>query len=211
MRRNPALLAALLALLPAVAAGQEGAGAPPREPPPAQGDAPAAAPPAAETPPATAPLPPAETPRPQRPGTRPVPRGAVLEEVAGTLRGVDRKTHRLTIDTPAGPVGLGIDRNTMVYTGAGLGTVRDLSPGVQIRAGRNAEYLAYWVQIRPAPGTPTSTPAQGTGPGGGAGPPAEGASPAGPVGGGAGPTPGGPPGGGSVTPGGGGGASPPGQ
>ncbi|HSD18874.1 MAG TPA: hypothetical protein VLC54_02475 [Anaeromyxobacter sp.] len=113
---------------------------------------------------------------PPRPATQPIPRGAVLEEVSGVLEGFDRQEHRLRVGTAAGPVTLSVDRNTMVYTPAGLGTVADLVPGSQLRAGRNAEALAYWVQVRrPAKeGEPTSTPGQGTGPGGGAGAPAEG-------------------------------------
>ncbi|WP_041448290.1 hypothetical protein [Anaeromyxobacter sp. Fw109-5] len=112
---------------------------------------------------------------PARPTHEPVPRGAVLEEVSGTLARVDRQTHRITVSTPEGPVTLSIDRNTMVYTAAGLGSVADLMPGSQLRAGRNADALAYWVQVRrSAKDEPPSTPGQGTGPGGGSGPPAEG-------------------------------------
>lgn len=206
MRRIPLALATALAFSPVLA--QEGpAPAAPQTPPPSEpGTGPVETPPR-QAPAALEPAPPAQAPapEPQKPGARIVPRGAVLEEVAGTLRTVDRTTHRVTIDTAGGPVSLGVDRNTMVYTGAGLGTVRDLVPGIQLRAGRNAEFLAYWVQVRPAPSAPTSTPAQGTGPGGGAGPPAEGGSPTGaPVGGSTGPGPGtsGPPGGGAVSPGG---------
>lgn len=105
-----------------------------------------------------------------------IPRGAVLEEVSGVLQGFDRQAHRLTVGTPGGPVTLSVDRNTMVYTSAGLGTVADLVPGTQLRAGRNADWLAYWVQVKRPAGDaePPSTPGQGTGPGGGAGPPAEG-------------------------------------
>jgi hypothetical protein len=183
MTRLPLALAALLAL--SVARAQE---TPPAASPEAAPASPAAAAPAA-----------APAPEPQRPGARIVPRGAVLEEVAGTLEAIDRSGHRLTIGTASGPVSLGVDRNTMVYTGAGLGTVRDLVPGLQLRAGRNAEFLAYWVQVRPVPSAPTSTPGQGTGPAGAAGPPAEGGSPSGaPAGGAAGPSTTGPPGGGSV-------------
>jgi hypothetical protein len=100
-----------------------------------------------------------------------LPRGSVLEEVSGVVREIDRKAHRLSVDATGGPVTLSLDRNTMVYTAAGLGTVLDLVPGAQIRAGRNAEFLAYWVQVR-APvakdQAPPSTPGQGTGPAGGA-------------------------------------------
>jgi translation initiation factor IF-2 len=101
-----------------------------------------------------------------------LPRGAVLEEVAGTVRDIDRKAYKLEVDTPTGPVTLSLDRNTMVYTAGGLATVLDVKPGTQIRAGRNADFLAYWVQVRtPAKQEPSSTPGQGTGPAGGAGAP----------------------------------------
>jgi len=105
----------------------------------------------------------------------PLPRGAIMEEVSGTVRDVDRKGHRIAVDANGEQVTLALDRNTMVYTPAGLGTVLDVVPGSQIRAGRNSEFLAYWVQVR-APGgktePPPSTPGQGTGPGGGSAAPA---------------------------------------
>lgn len=127
-------------------------------------------------------------------GGKPVPRGAVLEEVVGTVREVDRERHRITIDTAAGAVTLSLDRNTLVYGPGGLGTVLDVTPGSPVRAGRNAEMMAYWVTVRsPAKtGEPGSAPGQGTGPGGGVGPPAgEGPSTApGSPGGSAGPGPG---------------------
>jgi hypothetical protein len=109
------------------------------------------------------------------PSKAPLPRGAVLEEVSGLVQEVDRKTFKLTIESVSGPVTLSLDRNTMVYTSTGLGTVLDLAPGQQIRAGRNADYLAYWVQLRASAKTePGPTPAQGTGPA-----PAQGTGPAG--------------------------------
>jgi hypothetical protein len=132
---------------------------------------------------------------------KPLPRAAVLEEVAGVLRAVSPGDGKLTIQTGGGDVTLGYDRNTMVYTAAGLGTVRDLVPGVQARAGRNADMLAYWVQVRPAApaGAPTSTPGQGTGPGGGSPGPTEGPGGTGNAGGASGP--GAPGTGGNVGPG----------
>jgi len=92
----------------------------------------------------------------------PVPRGAVLEEVSGVVRELDRKGHKLTVEGVTGPVTLSLDRNTMVYTAAGLGTVLDLAPGQQIRAGRNADFLAYWVQLR-LPAQPEPASGRGTG------------------------------------------------
>jgi hypothetical protein len=121
-----------------------------------------------------------------------IPPAAVLEEVSGTVGALDLEAHRLTVDTASGRVALGLDRNTLVYGPAGLVTVRELKPGVPVRAARNAQNMAYWVALR-APGKssaepgkspePGSTPGQGTGPGGGGGPPAEGGgtgSPGGP-------------------------------
>ena len=107
------------------------------------------------------------------PSKAPLPRGAVLEEVSGLVQEVDRKTFKLTIESVSGPVTLSLDRNTMVYTSSGLGTVLDLAPGQQIRAGRNADYLAYWVQLRaPAKTEPVPVPGQGTGSAAGAAAPA---------------------------------------
>src|SRR5512133_733305 len=82
----------------------------------------------------------------------PLPRGAVLEEVAGVVREVDRKAQKIAVESGDARVTLSLDRNTMVYTAAGLGTVLDVVPGAQIRAGRNADFLAYWVQVRPPAG-----------------------------------------------------------
>jgi hypothetical protein len=148
----------------------------------------------------TAPRAPASPEKRAETAKAPIPRGAVLEEVSGTVREVDRKTHRLSVDTTTGPVTLSLDRNSMVYTANGLGTVLDLAAGQQIRAGRNADFLAYWVQLR-QPAKPAS-PAPGTGPAGSGAAPAteptgKGAPPpapppggvppsSGPVGGGAG-------------------------
>jgi hypothetical protein len=130
-------------------------------------------------PPSLVPMPgnmPPQGPRSERP--EPVPkapltRGAVLDEVSGLVKDLDRKSHKLTVESVSGPVTLALDRNTMVYTANGLGTVLDIAPGQQIRAGRNADYLAYWVQLRvPPKPEPAATPAQGTGPAGGAAAPA---------------------------------------
>jgi hypothetical protein len=102
----------------------------------------------------------------------------VLEQLSGVVREVDRKSHHITLETGTGGerVTLALDRNTMVYTASGLGTVLDVVPGAQIRAGRNADFVAYWVQVRPQTGkgtaVPAPTPGQGTGPGGGGAAPA---------------------------------------
>jgi hypothetical protein len=139
----------------------------------------------------------------------PVPPGAFLDEVSGTVQAVDRVHHRVTIDTRSGPTEIALDRNTLVYGPRGLGTVLDVTPGAEIRAGRDSHALAFWILLRPAGPTtePSSTPGQGPSPTAGTGPPAtEAPSTAAPP---TGSTPGpgavtapGPPGGG--TPGGGG-------
>ena len=116
------------------------------------------------------------TPPAARAPKEPVLRGTVLEEVAGKVAEIDRKAHRLRIETASGPVTLSLDRNTMIYTATGLGTVLDLAPGVQVRAGRNADFLAYWVQVRAPPST-ASPPGQGTGPAAGSAPAGEGGGP----------------------------------
>jgi hypothetical protein len=84
----------------------------------------------------------------------PVAPAAALEEVLGTVREVDRREHRVRIDTAAGTVELSLDRNTLVYLPGGLGTVLDVVPGAYVRAGRNGAFVAYWVQVRPPPRTP---------------------------------------------------------
>src|SRR5512133_290262 len=130
------------------------------------------------SPPAAAPTPSTSSAQPPVSRKEPVERGTVLQEVSGKVAEIDRKAHKLRIDTAAGPVTLSLDRNTMVYTSTGLGTVLDVIPGAQIRAGRNADDLAYWVQVRAAPQPPQSTPGQGTGPaGGGSAPAGEGGGP----------------------------------
>jgi hypothetical protein len=186
------ILAVLLALACARARAQGPRGPPPDARPPAA--APEARPPAKSAEPGA---------KAEARGA-PLPRGAILEEVSGTVRDVDRKGHRIEVEAGDQRVTLSLDRNTMVYTPAGLGTVLDVIPGAQIRAGRNAEFLAYWVQVRaPARSSAPSTPGQGTGPAGGAAAPAtESGAPGAPAPpGGAGTTPGGPGPGGGVAPG----------
>jgi hypothetical protein len=179
MTRVPAALLAALVALPAL--GQGGLEPSGRLPP---------------TPPPPAPSP--EHAKPvELPSSTPS-RGTVLEQVTGTVKEVDRKAHRIVVETAGDRVTLSLDRNTMVYTSGGLGTVLDVIPGAQIRAGRNADMVAYWVQIRPSalPGAPAPVPGQGTGPAGGA------AAPAAEPRGGAVSPPAGPPVGPGVTPGG---------
>ncbi|HEY6099508.1 MAG TPA: hypothetical protein VIW03_08765 [Anaeromyxobacter sp.] len=111
-------------------------------------------------------------PPPEAPPARPA--STVLDEVVGTVRSVDLHAHRITIETSKGTVELSLDRNTLVYLPRGLGTVLDVAPGATLRAGRDGDFLAYWLQVRPDE-TPTReagvTPGQGSAPTRGAGPP----------------------------------------
>jgi hypothetical protein len=161
--RLAALLAAALAF-PALA----------QEPAPAVTAPSSAAPPSPARPPEAADL-----------GARPVQAAAVLEEITGTVTGIDRKAQRLEVATAKGPVTLQLDRNTLVYTQGSLGTVLDLAPGQAVRAGRNATSTAYWVLVRPASANAPPKPASG--PGSAAGP--RPAPIAGPAGGTASPSP----------------------
>ncbi len=139
-------------------------------------------PPSSPGPSEQGPVPPPKTAVAVETPAAPLTRGTVLEQVSGIVREVDRKSHKFTVEVGAERVTLSMDRNTMVYTSAGLGTVLDVVPGAAIRAGRNADFVAYWVQVRPPSGKGTATapqpPAQGTGPAGGSGAPAERGTPA---------------------------------
>jgi hypothetical protein len=116
---------------------------------------------------------------------KPLPPAAVLEDVVGTVQSVDHAHHRVTVDTSAGPEELQLDRNTLVYAAHGLGTLLDVEPGVRVRAGRNADSLAYWVSVQtPQAGLGTGpTMGQGSDVTRGAGPPPERGAPAAPAGG----------------------------
>jgi hypothetical protein len=182
--------AVALALALAASSARAQAGGPAGGSPPTSGAAPSApAGPAAPTPVVDAPAT-AAAPRVEPPSAKaPAPRGAVLEAVSGVVGEVDSQAHRLTVETASGPVTLSLDRNTMIFVAGRLGTVLDLARGQQVRAGRNAELLAYWVQIR-APARPGPEPATG----GEAAPASAGPASAGEAaGGGAGPAPSPPP------------------
>jgi hypothetical protein len=173
MRNDLAILACLALALPSLPGAQAGEAKPKDQP---------AAPPAAGA--GTTPANPAGA-GPALPAQPPANPATVLAEVVGTVKNIDRGAQRLDVDSAGQTVAVTLDRNTMVYTSRGLGTVLDLSPGAQVRVGRNAKYLAYWVQVRPAgepEETPVSTPAQGSSPTTGAGPPAEGGTAAPPTG-----------------------------
>jgi hypothetical protein len=169
MSKHLSILACLLLALPSLSAAQAGEAKPKDQPAPEM----KATPP--EGPAGAGPTSPAQPPA--NPAT-------VLAEIVGTVKKVDRGAQRLDVESAGQTLAVTLDRNTMVYTPRGLGTVVDLEPGAQVRVGRNAKFLAYWVQVRPAGQTdaPVSTPAQGSSPTTGAGPPAEGGTPAAPTG-----------------------------
>jgi len=117
--------------------------------------------------------------------TRAVPSGAPaadasressppLAVVNGVVRSLDLAAHTVQLDVGGDVQTLGLDRNTLVYVAGGLSTVFALRPGDEVRAGRNGQAVAYWIQVlrAPAPGAPpASPPGQGTGPGGESAPP----------------------------------------
>ncbi len=111
--------------------------------------------------------------KPGKPEKKPLPRESILEEVVGKVASVDRPRRRITVDTQSGPVELTLDRNTLVYVARGLGTVADIAPGLPVRAGRNADNLAYWVAVKPGATEPRTSPtaAQGSSATRAAGPP----------------------------------------
>lgn len=127
----------------------------------------------------------------------PEPKMGSLSDVVGTVVQVDRADHRVTVRTASGPQQLQLDRNTLVYLASHLGTVLDVQPGAEVRAGRNADGLAYWISVRAPPPATSPTTGQGSAATGGKGPPpAETGAPAAP-----GPGGGTPPAPGAVTPG----------
>uniref|UniRef100_UPI001F55AF14 hypothetical protein n=1 Tax=Anaeromyxobacter oryzisoli TaxID=2925408 RepID=UPI001F55AF14 len=163
-------LAVLAAALLAPAPSRAGDAAPAPSAPSARGAAPlSVTPPPRATPAPPKPADPAKKgDDPQKP---PPPRGTVLEDVTGTVHGVDRRAHRIEIDTASGRVALTLDRNTLVYGPRGLVTPLDVQPGATVRAGRNADFLAYWIAVRAA--DPAAASAPGGGASGKSGPPPE--------------------------------------
>jgi hypothetical protein len=112
------------------------------------GEAPPAAP--AASPPAS----------PSAPSSAPSPAPPSVTEVSGAVSTVDLQRHRLTVDTAAGPVELGWDRNTLIYQPGGATTASAVRPGWILKAGLDAARTAYWIQVRPpAPAPPPAAPA----------------------------------------------------
>ena len=107
-----------------------------------------------------------------------------IEVRSGRVAAVDWGDRRLTIVGPGGRLDLGFDRNTVVYLPGRLGTMRDVTPGVEARASVGPDGVAAWIEVRPAAGD------GGAGPGDGGTGPADG-GPAAPSGGDGGPPHGG--------------------
>jgi hypothetical protein len=77
---------------------------------------------------------------------------AAIAVRSGRVTAVDWGDRRLTISGPGGREELGFDRNTVVYLPEGLGTMRDVEPGVEVRAAANPDGVAAWIEVRPAGG-----------------------------------------------------------
>jgi hypothetical protein len=66
---------------------------------------------------------------------------------SGRVSGVDWAAQRLTVDWAGRSVAMTFDRNTQVYLPERLGTLRDLEPGVEVRAAQGPTGLAIWVEV----------------------------------------------------------------
>jgi hypothetical protein len=111
---------------------------------------------------------------------------AAIAVRSGRVTAVDWGDRRLTISGPGGREELGFDRNTVVYLPEGLGTMRDVEPGVEVRAAANPDGVAAWIEVRPAGGDGGTA-----GPPGGPPGPSDGGAAAGAAGGRDGGVPGG--------------------
>lgn len=74
-----------------------------------------------------------------------------LEIRSGSVVAMDWGDRRVTLLGTAGRFDLGFDRNTVVYLMGRLGTLRDLLPGVEVRAGVGQDEVAAWIEIRRPP------------------------------------------------------------
>jgi hypothetical protein len=66
---------------------------------------------------------------------------------SGRVSGVDWAAQRLTVDWAGRSVAMTFDRNTQIYLPERLGTLRDLQPGVEVRAAQGPTGLAIWVEV----------------------------------------------------------------
>jgi hypothetical protein len=104
---------------------------------------------------AAAPAAPAAVRPPARPAGAPA---ASLPTVEGELLEVDHGAHRLRLRTAEGELLLFFDRNTLVLGPAGAATPLALRVGARVRAGREGDTRASWVELRAPPSTPTASP-----------------------------------------------------
>jgi hypothetical protein len=89
---------------------------------------------------------------------RPALPAAALPSVEGELLEADLRAHRLRIRGADGEVALTFDRNTLLLGPAGAITVLQLTPGARVKAGRDGETRASWIELKPATSTPKATP-----------------------------------------------------
>lgn len=93
-----------------------------------------------------------------------------LEVRSGRVAAVDWGDRRVTLLGAGGRLELGFDRNTVVFLVGRLGTLRDVLPGVEVRAGVGQDGVAAWIEIGPSPSDGGTTgPGDGGAPGGTAG------------------------------------------
>jgi hypothetical protein len=92
---------------------------------------------------------------PARPPTAPT---ASLPTVEGEILEVDHATHRLRLRTAEGELLLFFDRNTLVLGPAGAATPLILTAGAKVRAGREGDTRASWIELKAPPSTPTAGP-----------------------------------------------------
>lgn len=75
--------------------------------------------------------------------------------IAGKLTEVAPSGKQIVVEAADGAVRLTLDRNTMVFLEARLGTVRDLAPGTPVRASVGVAGTAFWIELRPKGVMPT--------------------------------------------------------
>ena len=97
-----------------------------------------------------------------------------LEVRSGRVAAVDWGDRRLTLLGPAGRFEVAFDRNTVVYLPGGLGTMRDVAPGAEVRTVANPDGVAAWIEVRSplADGGAAAAPDGGGAAGSDGGPPA---------------------------------------
>jgi hypothetical protein len=89
---------------------------------------------------------------------RPALPAASLPSVEGEILDADLRAHRLRIRAADGEVALTFDRNTLLRGPAGAITTLQLAPGARVKAGRDGETRAAWIELKPASSTPRATP-----------------------------------------------------